>query len=511
MQTTIQQTAGGTQPIFALLVIDRLTVGPAQVEPRRVVCPYTIQQGHLVDTFEFVYRFEEDIFDPGDAAAANLAAVMTAQVALNYGLFCEEIVFRGPFDEQDQRFLREMAENTAKEIYVKKFLEHNPFLNEDVRNIAAVSQDRYCQARVVFEDAVRDAGSPSPRWSDGNDRIAVLSSGGKESLLSDSLLREMQLDVHAIFVNESGKHWFTALNGYRYFSANIPNTARVWTNCDRLFSWMLRRLPFIRHDFARVRADEYPIRLWTVAVFLFAALPLLRKRGIGRLVIGDEFDTTDRASFAVSQTESIAHHNGLYDQSRDFDRALSGYFHRKGWNVEQFSILRPLSEMLVEQVLVERYPAIQRLQTSCHAAHVERGGQTVRPCGRCEKCTRVVGMLLALDADPTACGYSHQQVDGCLKSLVEKGAMQESPGLEQMAFLLSKRGLLPGKTLGKASARERPELMKLRIHPDLSPVEDVPADLRERLYGILLQHADGAVRWSNGRWIDDPNSTVSIS
>ena len=32
--------------------------------------------------------------------------------------------------------------------------------------------------------------------------------------------------------------------------------------------------------FDRVRADIYPLRLWTVAVFLFGALPLLRARGI---------------------------------------------------------------------------------------------------------------------------------------------------------------------------------------------------------------------------------------
>jgi hypothetical protein len=57
---------------------------------------------------------------------------------------------------------------------------------------------------------------------------------------------------------------------------------------------MLRRLAVVREDFGSLRSDEYPIRLWTVAVFLFGALPLVRKRGIGRVVIGDELDTTVR-------------------------------------------------------------------------------------------------------------------------------------------------------------------------------------------------------------------------
>ena len=96
---------------------------------------------------------------------------------------------------------------------------------------------------------------------------AILSSGGKDSLLSFALLNEIGMEVHPVFVNESGRHWFTALNAYRHFSENVEHTARVWTNADRIFNWMLRHLPFIRKDFAAIRSDEYPIRLWTVAVF----------------------------------------------------------------------------------------------------------------------------------------------------------------------------------------------------------------------------------------------------
>src|SRR5690606_32619798 len=110
------------------------------------------------------------------------------------------------------------------------------------------------------------------------------------------------------------------------------------------FNWMIRQLPCIRSDFLKVRADIYPVRLWTVAVFLFGALPILKKRGIGRLVIGDEYDTSIRATY-----EGINHYAGLYDQSRYFDHALTRYFHRKQWRVSQFSILRPLSEFLVEK------------------------------------------------------------------------------------------------------------------------------------------------------------------
>ena len=65
-----------------------------------------------------------------------------AQVALNYGLFCRRIVFKGLFDDLDQRFLKDMAENTARDIYVKKFLEPNPFLQEPVTGLTAQKKDK---------------------------------------------------------------------------------------------------------------------------------------------------------------------------------------------------------------------------------------------------------------------------------------------------------------------------------------------------------------------------------
>ena len=65
---------------------------------------------------ELIYSFEEDVFDPSSATDRNLASMMLAQVALNYGLFCKEIVFDGLYDDTDRKFIRDMTENTSREI-----------------------------------------------------------------------------------------------------------------------------------------------------------------------------------------------------------------------------------------------------------------------------------------------------------------------------------------------------------------------------------------------------------
>ena len=332
---------------------------------------------------------------------------------------------------------------------------------------------------------------PATAWAPPDHaKHAVLSSGGKDSLLSYGLLAEAGREVHPVFINESGRHWFTALNAYRHFSSQEPNTARVWTNSDRLFSAMLKHLPFVRKDWHSVRADIYPIRLWTVAVFLFGALPLLRARSIGNLHIGSEFDTSERA-----RRGGVTHYSGLYDQSRWFDMALSRWFHRKGWNVWQYSLLRPLSEVLILKILAQRYPQLQSQQVSCHATHKE--GERVRPCGRCEKCRRVVSMLVALGSDPRNCGYDEAQIERSIAELSEKGVHQESEAAEHVLYLLAEAG----RIARAPNARPHPEVVSVRIDAKRSPADGMPRDVREAIYRIWSEHAEGALRREGRRWV----------
>ena len=473
--------------IERLKVIDRLEIGPVQLNSKRVKTPYVIHQDGKSDMMELEYRFEEDVFDPDETASLNLASMMTAQVALNYAMFCNEMIFHGPFGKVDRRFITEMAENTAREIFVKKILQPNPFLTGDAAMVAPEKRDSYVQAKIHFESTIEGG---ETAWNPNFNRYAVLSSGGKDSLLSYGLMKDMGYETHPVFINESGRHWYTALNAYRYFKRSYSETARVWTNSDRIFSWMLRHMPFIRSDFANVRSDEYPIRLWTVAVFLFGALPILRKRGLGRLLIGDEFDTSVRLSY-----KGITHYDGLFDQSVWFDRAMSRYFIRKKWGVTQLSILRPLSELLIEKILAKRYPEHQRHQVSCHAAHIE--GDRVYPCGKCEKCRRIVGMLTALDVDPSHCGYRPNQIDDSLKSLAGKGIHQEAEGAHHLLHMLIKRGILQASG---NDVQPHPEIMMLRFHPVKSPINEIPLDLRKPLLNILLKYSDGALKKIGREW-----------
>jgi creatinine amidohydrolase/Fe(II)-dependent formamide hydrolase-like protein len=477
-----------------LIVFDRLEIGPVKLERNRLTAPYTIHNGDKQTTSDLIYKYEQDVFDPDDPSDKNLGVMIAAQAALNYGLFFREIVFSGNFDSQDRRFITDMIENTSREIYVNKILKDNPFITGNLQNFPVYHAKRYTRASLIFKNPEEKRPRvPWKFWQVDNNRHAILSSGGKDSLLTYGLLHEIGKEVYPVFINESGRHWFTALNAYRYFSTNVPNTSRVWTNADRLFNRMLKQFPFIRKDYNRLRADIYPIRLWTVAVFLFGALPIMKKSGIGRLLIGDEYDTSIRSAY-----EGITNYEGLYDQSIYFDKALSRYFLAKGWAVSQFSIVRHLSELLIEKILVERYPKLQKQQLSCHAAHKEGG--RIKPCGQCEKCRRIIGMLSALNADPKRCGYDNRQIENSLNNLVLKGVHQEHEGAEQMLRMLdqNKKIIIPDKIRKKL--KERSEILAIRFENEKAPVNCIPTDLRRPLFKIWLEHSSGTVIKSGRKW-----------
>ena len=481
-----------------LVVFDRLEIGPVKIEKKKISAPYTIYKNDVTDSIDLIYSYEEEVFDPSDDSHLNLASMILSQVAINYGLFCKKIVFNGLFDDTDKSVIKEWMENTAREIYVKKFLEPNPFLIGDAKKLEPVKLKKYSSAELEFISS--DQGPINTGWEFWNtekSKHCVLSSGGKDSLLTYGLINELNLETHPIFINESGRHWFTALNAYRHFKDNVPNTSRVWVNSDRVFPFMLRHMPFIRKDFADVRADIYPIRLWTVAVFLYGVLPLLRKRGVGRLLIGDEYDTTERKNF-----KGITHYDGLFDQSRYFDENMTRYFMRKGWAVTQFSVLRPLSEMLIETILATRYKELIKHQVSCHAAHKEKERERIKPCGKCEKCKRIIGMLTAINVDPKVCGYTDLQIAEGLKSLANISLHQEAAGAEHLNYLLNEKKLILFSEEQTKKLRSHPEIMQIRIDNERSPLNFIPQDLRKPLFNIFNQHANGSVKRVSRNWTE---------
>jgi hypothetical protein len=477
-------------------LLKKLSVTNIRLEPKKVKATYCVEKFSGEKTsFEFIYSYEHPYFNKKMAADINLASMMLSQVALNYGLFFETIEFDGLFDKTDQRFLTDMMENTSREILTNKLLIKNDFIKAPFRELTPEKRDRYTQSKLVFANSQFQSAKfeAEVKESDQN-KYAILSSGGKDSLLTYGIIKEIA-EPYPVFINEAGRHWFSAVNAHRYSKTTEPNTEKPWCNSDRLFNWMLKQLPFIKENYASVRSDIYPVRLWTVAVFLFGVLPIAIKKGIGNILIGDEYDTTEKGNL-----NGISHYNGLYDQSKYFDNAMTRYYRSKGWTINQFSILRSLGELLIMKILIKRYPDLQQHQISCHAAH--EFNDRMHPCGKCEKCRRITGMLKALDENPERCGYTQAQIEQGLKALERKSIKQLGSDAAQLYFLLLRKGLLNKNEFTMKVAKEHPEIMKLRFDTVRSNLEDMPKYIRKPLFNIFKQYTDGAVKRSHNLWSD---------
>jgi predicted PP-loop superfamily ATPase len=486
-------------------VLRKLTIRIFHIEPKKVKALYQVER---VDgenqSFELIYSYEHPYFDHLSPADVNLASMMLAQAALNYGLFSEIIEFDGLFDQSDQRFIKDMMENTSREILTNKLLIKNEFLKSPFDELKPEKRERYTRARIHFVNTQFQPMKLESEMDETDlDKYAILSSGGKDSLLTYGLVKEFG-EPYPIFINEAGRHWFTAVNAHRFLHETEANTEKPWCNSDRLFNWMLKQFPFIKENFASIRSDIYPIRIWTVAVFLFGVLPIARKKGIGNILIGDEYDST-----LTGNMQGITHYNGLYDQSKYFDNAMTRYYRSKGWRINQFSILRSMSELLIMKVLIKRYPELQKHQVSCHAAH-EVGGR-MHPCGKCEKCRRIVGMLKALDENPQVCGYSEVQTAQGLKALESHSVKQIGSDASHLYYLLLSKKLIQRNRFTEKVASEHVEITKLRFDKERSNLEDLPKYIRKPLFDILLQYADGAVKRENKRWIDVRMDEVFIN
>lgn len=89
-----------------------------------------------------------------------------------------------------------------------------------------------------------------------------------------------------------------------------------------------------------------------------------------------------------------------------------------------------------------------------------------------------------------------------IRVFVAKGLRQEEIGYRQLGHMLAQKGLLNLTEDQKKFFAERPEVLKLRFDPRVSPLNSIPMDLRAPLLQILLQHASGTVRRAGKRWTD---------
>ena len=406
---------------------------------------------------------------------------------LNYGLFTKKFNLKFPISKKDFNLLKELNIVFSRDIYVNKILRR--------RTNYILSEFLPKEENFKVEDALPKAEIKPGQISQDthiskkidNKRCGVLSSGGKESLLTYGILKEIGCKVYPLYVNESGGHWRTALTAYRHHKKNEINTQKVWTNVDRFYVFMLDNLNFIRPDHRKVRTDTYPIRLCIFPFYVFSLLPIFTEEKIGNLLIGSEFDDLRNKPTYLG----IPHYFGVYDQHQDYDELMNKWYEKRLPGLYQWSAVRNISGLLVERILTKRYPELAKLQRSCHSCHFKKNN--IIPCGICSKCMGVLLFLFANKIDPRIMNFKDKDIELFSKRVNPKNLRLDEDEKNQSFYLIGEKDQIP-----KVAPIDHVE--RIHINEFNSDLELIPKHLRNDILNIIEKYSTGYCELKNEKW-----------
>ncbi|NJE48234.1 hypothetical protein [Thermococcus sp. 9N3] len=464
-----------------LKCFDYIAIERPRISSRRIKARYVLGIDGEEKGYELVHSYRERI--PKIEAFAKLMSIVPA---INYGLFTPEIRFEFTLDSRDMRFFEDMMRVTARDIFVNRIANPSEFLRQEFVPKEIKPEMAEPMAKLTPEGIEEEEIDFEPDYS----RCAVMLSGGKESLLTYGLMKELGCEVYPFFYNESGAHWRVAVPAYRWFEKNEPNTRKVWSNADRLYTFIERNMRILHGVGRRKRAEVYPIRLFFFEGYAFAFLPLLYKYGIGNLLFGNEYD--DPRSY--EPFHGIEHYNATYDQSQDFELYMTRWFAERGLKIRQWSAVRPLTGLIVERILHSRYPELFALQRSCHSVH--REGNDYVPCGTCFKCNGILTFLLANGINPRLIKYRDWHIV-TLPERLRKGLVRlDRDELEHSLYLIKRR--FPNFPLDG-----KPHWHVEMVHFDgkSSRIDAIPQEFREKLYSIFEGYTRGYAYLKGNKWV----------
>ncbi|ACS90129.1 MULTISPECIES: hypothetical protein [Thermococcus] len=465
-----------------LKCFDYIIIEDPKISSKRISSIYRLSLDNEEKVFKLIHTYKERIPKKESKTFAKLMSIVPA---INYGLFTPLIYFDFPIDKRDLKFFKDMMEITAKDIFVNRIIKRTGFVREEF----IPKEVKPDLARPIAKVKAKEVIKEDVKFNADYNKCAVMLSGGKESLLTYGLLKEIGCDVYPFFFNESGGHWKVALTAYKWFEKNESNTKKVWSNVDRLYNFIESNMKILQ-DVNKPKAEVYPIRLFFFEHYIFSFLPLIYKYNIGNVLLGNEYDDPRNLSY---EQQGIPHFYAVFDQSQYFDKYMSQWFAKRSLKIRQWSAVRPLSGLIVERILHNRYPDLFMLQRSCHSVHKE--GNEYVPCGTCFKCNGIQTFLLANGIDPKLIKYKEEHIKGLAKRIRDGKIRLDEDELLHSLYLIKMHN--PEFEL---SGEEREHVEMLHFDDRNSHFDNIPVEFREKLYSIFEGYTKGYLYLKDNEW-----------
>lgn len=465
-----------------LKAFEELRVSISSISDNSIRGKIKILREDLEESFNIIFTYSENV-----KVDENIAGLILTMPAINFTYFAKRLVLDFPVSKADVKMVEDFVKINAAEVFINKICRRRyEFFEKEYLPLESDITEENAQGdtKVIAEKVLQDSGiyNTDPKNS------LILSSGGKESLLTYGLMKEIGSNVFSVFFNESGGHWRTAKTSFDYFSRNFQNVKKVWSNADRFYKFMIRRMNVFDQTEVAKLADTYPVQLFIFPVYVFSLIPIITKYGIGNILMGNEFDDPRD----MPEYHGIKHYFGVFDQSSDFGDMVTSYLSEKGIHSRLWSAVYPISGLLVEQILISRYHDLFLQQRSCHSCHFEKGN--IVPCGKCSKCLGVMSFIVASGGNPLEVGYSEDAVRN-LRENIEKTRMRLDT--DEMNYIKASQS---GISDDRLNSLEHVKGIH-HLENEREPLESVPDIFRERILDIFKEYSSGIFGLSGNGWI----------
>jgi hypothetical protein len=457
---------------------ENIEVNIAKIEKRRITG--NIKFNNF--SYKLIFTYAEDI-----EVDRNIAGLILTMPAINFTYFAKKLTLNFPVSTGDMELIKKFMVINAHEVFINKIINRRyDFIKPEY--IPSEEDINDYNANGITELICPENLTGETPWKTDNDKVAIMSSGGKESLLAFGIFNEINRpeNNYSFYFEESGSHWLTAKTAYDYYRDNFQNVMKVWSNTDRFYHEMTKRIKIINRDTIDIRSDDYPIQVFIFPVYIFLLLPLLKKHSIGNIIMGDEFDDPR----GMGDYKGLKYYYGIFDQTYDFNNILSIYFRKKGVNAHVYSIVYPITGYLEEKILMERYRFLFLQQRSCHSCHEKDG--IIYPCGKCSKCLGILLFIESAGGKPQDILYSDNDI-GLLKRRLSNSRLRLDP--DEKEYAESKL------EFGSNSDTDVTHVGGIHIMPyENSALSIVPDTFRGPINRIFSYYGNGVYKLENDKW-----------
>jgi hypothetical protein len=171
---------------------------------------------------------------------------------------------------------------------------------------------------------------------------------------------------------------------------------------------------------------------------------------------------------------------------------MNEWYSKRIHGLTQWSVVRNLSGLIVERILVSRYPHLAKNQRSCHSCHFEN--QEIFPCGTCSKCLGVLLFLLANKGNPKMMKFRDKEIASFQKRSDFSLLRIDQDEKDHSFFLYKGKEASP---LGKYVDH----IEKIHIDNNVADIRFIPERFRKKLIAVLESYTSGFCRLEKGDWM----------